>query len=224
MDFIIGRLIEPFDFPFSLKLIGDSAFSLGLGWLAFQFTGESQLITIAGFANWSLIETIDISPTVVDIHSDSFSHCKRLRSLTFPSSSCRATLGGFHHCPLLTEVAIPDSVATILENSLLDAKLLVIVPFVPGSQIRVISGFTSIAITSLTLPESLEGMAQSAFLQCFALAWISFPLNSRLAVIDGFSGCPLDSLYSSFLIQFTKDGLSPTFKHSAVLSSARNWL
>jgi hypothetical protein len=87
---------------------------------------------------------------------------------------------------IVSELAIPPSIVTLVDGVFLDMKGLVGVRFSDESNLRVIHGFSENGFESIEIPASVEEIGNDAFYQCTDLKILTFAAGSRLRFLGGF--------------------------------------
>ena len=153
----------------------------GIGRAAFQNTDiesvtfHSNIETIVQYAfnGCEKLTSIEIPNTVKEIGSEVFGNCINLQSVIFEEGSKVDSLGGqdgdpgymFYHCTNLTEVVLPDSIASIPEGTFGKCTSLV----------------------NLTIPHGVTSIARYAFSYCSSLISLTLPNTIESIGIDGYS-------------------------------------
>ena len=117
--------------------------------------GDSVQRIPAGFAENSLITSIDIPNSVTSIGWYAFDGCSSLTSITIPNSVTSIGGGAFKDCSSLTSITIPNGVTSIEYNAF--------------------SGCSS--LTSITIPNGVTSIEYNAFSGCSSLTSMTIDMN-----------------------------------------------
>ncbi|MBO4328771.1 MAG: leucine-rich repeat domain-containing protein [Bacteroidales bacterium] len=155
------RNLKTFDFPNSLKYIGQDAFR------------DSGL------------EEVTISSNV-SIDESAFSYCFDLQSVTLPEGMDTIKPFAFAYCPTLSSVQIPQSVK-VIDFCAFSCDPLVSITL-PDSLVRIgINAFSYAAISSIKLPESLRTLG--GFGACPNLTEVTIPSAVSYLEYGAFVNC-----------------------------------
>ena len=121
---------------------------------------------------------------VTRIRYSAFKYCKRLKSVTIPSSVTSIGSYAFSECTSLTSVIIPGSVTSIGTAAFSDCTSLTSVT-IPNS-VTSIGGsafYGCTNLTSVTIPTGVTSIGNSAFYKCTSLKSVTIP-NSVTSIED----------------------------------------
>jgi hypothetical protein len=139
------------------------------------YPAKTVLIGEEAFANCSLLESVNIPPSVTILYPKCFSQCTSLSSLTFEARSIRSRIepAAFFGCTSLQSIQIPASVRILGENCFVRSLSLNNVSFERGLR------FASLA--SICIPASVEGLPQGCFDRCESLGTVMVERSSKLS-------------------------------------------
>jgi hypothetical protein len=132
-----------------------------------------------------------IIPSTVTTFERAFSDCRKVTSVTIPSSVDTIEYSAFENCINLTTITIPTSIKLIGYNAFNRSGLLTV--NIPQSVTKIEgSAFESCAsLTNLTIPNSVTYIGDYAFKDCSGLESINCNLNSPIdlsSIYDVFYG------------------------------------
>ena len=128
--------------------------------------------------------------TVTKISESAFSNCKKLTSVTIPSSITSIVNGTFSGCSSLTSVTIPNSVTSIGDWAFSYCSKLISIT-IPPSVTSIGSGTFSncSGLTTVTIPNGVTSIGGSAFYGCTGLTSITIPNSVTSIGGSVFEGC-----------------------------------
>ena len=139
--------------PESVTSIGDYAFygcsSLYKDAEGVQYESKAKIILMD--VPISKTGTFEIPSSVRCIHSDAFSGCSSLTSVTIPEGVTTIGSSAFYNCSSLTSVKIPKAVTTIGDSAFHGCR----------------------SLTSITIPESVTSIGDWAFSYCYGLTSVA---------------------------------------------------
>ena len=125
-----------------------------------------------------------------DIGWCAFEGCKKLTSITIPSSVRSIGYAAFKDCTELTSITIPGSVKKIDTDAFKDCTRLSSVIICEGVENIGWGAFEGCTgLTSITIPGSVRSIGYWAFRNCVNLTKIIMPSNIRFDSYSTFSGC-----------------------------------
>ena len=176
----------------SVISIGDYAFS-GCSSLPTDENGvryESQEKKVLIEVPKSCAGLFVIPATVKFLHSDAFSDCRLLTSVTIPKGVTSIGGGAFVGCSSLSSVTIPSSVTTIGVFAFENCSSLTSVTILEGVTSidwGVFSGCSS--LTSVTIPSSVTTIGRHAFVSCTSLTSVTIPPSVTTISKNAFQYC-----------------------------------
>ena len=178
--------------PSSVTSIGEYAFRDCWGlWEdanGVQYESDAKVVLIK--APTSLAGELVIPNTVRFIHSEAFSDCSSLRSVTIPEGVTSIRDDAFYGCSSLTSITIPEGVTSIGGSAFSWCTSLTSVT-IPSSVTTIgdyaFSGCSN--LTSVTIPEGVTSIRVWAFYGCSSLTSVTIPEGVTTIGYDAFSGC-----------------------------------
>lgn len=182
--------IETVTIPKNATSIGAYAFNgcINLG----NFVMPQSITKIGAYAfNRTAIQSITIPKNVkFDVYDHYiFGECKELREATYLSQSSHCPTGIFYGCTSLTELTLPNTVATLGSAIIADTA---IQEFTVPKGVTVIpsNAFSDCTqLVSITLPDNITVIEYSAFLRCTSLKQINIPTSLETLEHNAFDGC-----------------------------------
>ncbi len=176
--------------PNSVTSIGERAFS-GCSSLQYNeydnalYLGNSDnpYLWLIEAKNTSIIEC-KINENTRFIHSNAFSGCSNLTSITIPNSVTSIGYNAFYNCNKLIKATLPTTAISAIPKTNLQEVI------ITGGASIGYSAFTGCRdLTSIEIPDSVTSIGESAFKGCSSLTSITIP-NSVTSIGDyAFSGC-----------------------------------
>jgi hypothetical protein len=168
--------------PNSVTSIGDGAFS---GCSSLQYNEYGNAYYLGNNENPYLVfikpKTTDITTCAINegckfIHSDAFSSCSGLTSITIPNSVTGIGSGAFSRCSGLTSVTIGNGVTSIGASAFSECSGLTSVT-IPNSVTSIgVSAFRNCtSLTSVTIGNGVTSIGGSAFYNCNGLQKVIVP-------------------------------------------------
>ena len=152
---------------------GDDAIDQNPQGLQFFLQDDGTYIVSVGDAKY--LSTIEIPATyqngaVVGIDGNGFHGCPKLTTVTIPDSVTSIGNGAFSGCESLTSITIPNSVTSIGYGAFSSCESLTSIT-IPNSVTSI--GYVAFsgcsALTSITIPDSVTSIGTNAFCDCSAL-------------------------------------------------------
>ncbi|MGN0561983.1 MAG: leucine-rich repeat protein [Candidatus Fimenecus sp.] len=137
---------------------------------------DTKTIADEAFYNCSLLTSITIPNSVMNIGYSTFYNCTSLTSVTLSENITSIGYETFEDCASLTSITIPNSVTSIGSYAFSGCTSLTNIP-IPDS-VTYIGGSAfqdCTALASITIPNSVTYIGGSAFQDCTALASITIP-------------------------------------------------
>ena len=113
VQYAIGKRDKDFKIPYSVKHIGNSAFSKSTNLINIEMPDGIEKIGERAFADCIKIENIKLPNSVKIIEDSAFSGCTSLKKIEFSNSLEGMGDFVFADCTSLTSVFLPDSLTTI---------------------------------------------------------------------------------------------------------------
>lgn len=162
------------------------------GYLKYSLSNNAVTITdyhssLSG--NVIIPSTIDGYP-VTTIGNSAFWSCKKITSVTIPSSVKTIGAKAFGYCTNLTSIDVPDGVTSIGADAFYDCYNLKSID-IPDS-ITVINAHTfyrCMSLTKITIPESITAIGDGAFLTCTGLTSVTIPDSVTSIGESAFAKC-----------------------------------
>lgn len=190
--FLTCRNLEDFEFPNSLKYIGQYAFQeSGLKHVSFS---NKVAIDECAFEYCLNLESVLLPEGIDTIKTFAFGYCMNLTSVQIPQSA--KTIEDFAFiCAPLNSIILPDSLESIGCNAFSNANITSIK--FPNS-LKKLGGFSACpGLTEVTIPSSVKDMDDKAFSYCPNLNKITClaetPPYSKFDSL--FDGTPLTVIY-----------------------------
>jgi hypothetical protein len=136
------------------------------------------------------LTSITIPSSVTNIGWQAFTDCTSLTSISIPDSVTTIGDSAFSQCTSLISISIPDSVTTIGDSAFVECYALESIT-IPDSVTSIGDwAFTTCnSLTSITIPSSVTSIGGAAFYQCTSLTSISIPDSVTTIGDSAFDEC-----------------------------------
>lgn len=138
----------------------------------------------------SIAENDGITYSVTSIGEQAFTHCDRLRSLTFGANVKSIGNFAFYHCTSLTNITLGDSIKTIGNYAFKCCQALADISF--GNNITSIGNYAfqqCLGLTNVSIPNSVSSLGKGVFNYCENLNTIVLPDNITIIPAELFERC-----------------------------------
>ena len=112
--------------------------------------------------------------SVTAIGNYAFHGCRKLKTITLPTSIRAIGNGAFYHCGRLTGLTLPNALQSLGDSAFSGCE----------------------ALTEMTLPKSLNRIGARTFADCSRLSAVVIPASVSEIADNAFSGCPSVTLQS----------------------------
>ena len=173
-DYIIPEQITYEGTIYKVTSIGMAAFWKGHGVTSVSIPSSVTSIYPLAFAQ-TIITSIDIPESVVNLGFSAFQGCHHLESINLPTTLESIGSSVFNNCSMLTFVKLPEGPRDLFEE--------------------IFKGCTN--LKSVVIPDSTVCIGREAFAGCSSLESIILPSKVKLLDPDAFQGCSsLSKIYS----------------------------
>lgn len=186
----IPESIEYDDETYNVISIGENAFT-GCSLLTSVVIPNSVLnIKKWAFSECSRLSSVNLGESVVNIGSSCFEDCSSLTSITIPNSVKTIGSNVFKKCTLLNSITIPNSVVSMGGCVFSQCSNLISVNL-PEQITKVEDGTFEYCkkLVAIELPSGIDTIGNSAFSECEKLGSIAFPSGVAYIGNCAFSGC-----------------------------------
>ena len=129
---------------------------------------------------------------VTAIAESAFEDCSNITEIIIPNTVASIHKSAFYDCSGLTSITIPDSVMSIGSSAFSGCSSLTSIT-IPDSVTSIGDSafYNCTSLTSITIPDSVTSIGSSTFSGCSSLTSITFGENSKLTSIgeEAFSDC-----------------------------------
>jgi len=173
-----------------------------IGWSAFDWCTDLTSVTIPEGVTYiggctfrgTSLTSATIPASVTDIGWGLFNECTFLKSVTIPKDSrlIRISGGMFMGCTNFIDIAIPESVTSIVDEAFLDCTSLKNITIPSGVTIIGRNAFCRCtSLESITIPSAVTSLGNFAFTGCTSLKSVTFAAGSQLKTIGylAFADC-----------------------------------
>ncbi len=179
----IGKTKTAYIIPDSVTTIANSAFRNSV-LTSITIPNSVMNIKAHAFRDCNNLRSIALPDSVESIGYAAFDDCKSLTEITLPNSISNIGDYAFSSCTSLTEITIPNSVTSIGSYAFQGCKGLETVTL-PESIVSIAEAtfIGCTGLTSITIPDGVESIGNSAFKSCKALKEITI-LNPECKLTD----------------------------------------